>query len=266
MDMDHVTSLEKALAKTEDDADAALKVATAAVSSLKKFRTAAQSGNLREIRKTIETAEQAITALRQQFTNAKEGWDFDEEAYLSNKAFTAEILEAAGQIGLKIFEQDDRLYCYPFLIRILPGERSILIDKVRERRLRPSVLVKHLMELQNKPVRFRSEAFLESLWSVYSTAVKTRGRDRLGAGAVIPLVEIYGLLTPLPGQSREYSRQEFGRDLYLLDQSGVTTTRNGKLVSLHAARGNESVSRVIPIATRDGRMKRYYGISFTQER
>src|SRR3990170_7597047 len=107
MEMDHLTSLEKALAKTEADADAALKAAIAAVSSLKKFRTAAQTGNLRELRKTIDVSEQAITALRQQFTNAKEDWNFDEETYLSNKAFTSEILESAEQAGLKIFEQDD---------------------------------------------------------------------------------------------------------------------------------------------------------------
>ena len=259
-------SLEKALAKTESDADAAFRAATTTVSSLKKFRAAAHSGDLRELRKTIEAADQAITALRQQFANAKEGWDFDEEAYLSGRDFLSEILQTAKQMGVKVFEQDDRLYCYPFLVRILPNERAILIDKKRERGLRPSIFVNHLRELQNKPVRFRSEAFLESLCSVYRTAVKTRGKDRQGKAAVIPLMEIYGLLTPLPGQSREYSRQEFGRDLYLLDQSGVTTTRDGKLVSLHAARGNESVSRVIPIVTRDGQMKRYYGISFTQER
>ena len=165
------TCLEKALAKTEADADAALKAATVAVSTLKKFRIAAQTGNLRDLQKTIEVADQAITALRQQFTNAKEGWNFDEETYLSNKSFTSEILESAEQAGLKIFEQDDRLYCYPFLIRILPGERSILIDKVRERRLRPSVLVKHLKDLQSKPSRFKPDAFLESLFSAYEIIV-----------------------------------------------------------------------------------------------
>ncbi len=68
-------SLEKALARTEADADAALKAATAAVSSLKRFRSAAQTGNLRELRRTIDVAGQAISALRQQFSNAKEGWN-----------------------------------------------------------------------------------------------------------------------------------------------------------------------------------------------
>ncbi|MBI5406327.1 MAG: hypothetical protein HZA18_01355 [Nitrospirae bacterium] len=260
--MDPLVSLEKTLAKTEADADATLKAATAAVSSLKKFRKAAQTGNLRELRKTIEAAEQAITALRQQFTNAKEDWNFDEETYLSNEAFISEILESAGQIGLKIFEQDDRLYCYPFLIRILPGERSILIDKVRERRLRPSVLVKHLKDLQSKPPRFKPEAFLESLFSAYEIVVAPRGREMINTGIVIKLRDIYDLLTLLPGQSKEYSTQEFARDIYLLDQSRVTRTKKGLVVSFPASTGTRSATSTITVITQNGHEKKYYGISF----
>ena len=265
MEMDHFTSLEKALVKTEADADAALKAAIAAVSSLKKFRTAAQTGNLRELRKTIDASEQAITALRQQFTNAKEGWTLDEEAHLSNKAFTSEILEAAGQIGLKIFDQDDRLYCYPFLIRILPGERSILIDKVRERRLRPSVLVKHLKDLQSKPSRFKPETFLESLFSAYETVAASRGKKQVNTGVIVKLIDIYRLFTLLPGQSKEYSTQEFARDIYLLDQSRVTRTKNGLIAAFPASTGTRSNTGTITVITQDGYVKKYYGISFANE-
>lgn len=265
MEIDIHTSLENALAKTEADADAALKAATAVVSSLKKFRTAAQTGTVRELRKTIDTAEQAITALRQQFTNAKEDWVLDENSYLSSKAFIQEILKAAEQAGLKIFEQDDRLYCYPFLIRILPSEQSILIDKAREKRLRPTVLVKHLKDLQSKPARFKSEAFLESLYSAYKTAVKTRGQELIDNGMVIKLLEIYELLTLLPGQSKEYSRQEFTRDIYLLDQSHVTKTREGLSVTFPASTGTRSTSGIITVITQDGHEKKYYGISFVKE-
>jgi len=259
------TSLENALAKTEADADATLKAATAAVKSLKKFHIAAQTGNLPELRKTIEAAEQAITALRQQFTNAKEDWIFDEEAYLSNKAFTSEILESAEQIGLKIFEQDDRLYCYPFLIRILPGERSILIDKVREKHLRPSVLVKHLKDLQSKPSRFRPEDFLESLYSAYETVVASRGKEEVNTGVVVKLIDIYRLFTLLPGQSKEYSTQEFARDIYLLDQSRVTRTKKGLIAAFPASTGTRSNTGTITVITQDGYVKKYYGISFANE-
>jgi hypothetical protein len=264
MEVDYRNNLEQALAKTEADADAACKAATAALRSLKKFRAAAQTGNLRELQKVVEGAGQAIADLEQQFTAAKAGWHFDEDAYLSNGAFVAEVLAIAKQTGVHIYERDDRLYCYPSLIRVLPNDRVVVIDKTRERRLRPSVLVQHLQELQNKPVRFKSEAFLESLHDAYSTAVKTRGKERRETAAIVPLVEIYNLLTLLPGQAKEYSRQEFARDLYLLDQSGVTTVRNGAVVSFHAARGNEAASKVLPIVTKNGQAKAYYGISFAR--
>ncbi len=265
METDHLSSLEQALAKTEAEADAACKTATAALRSLKKFRAAAQMGNLRELQKMIEVAGQAIAELGQQFAKTTAGWDFDEETYLSNGAFVAEVLAAAAQAGVLIYERDDRLYCYPSLIRVLPNDRAVVIDKARERRLRPAVLVRHLQELQNRPVRFKSEAFLESLHDAYSTAVKTRGKERRDTAALVPLVEIYNLLTLLPGQAKEYARQEFARDLYLLDQSGVTAVRNGAVVSFHAARGNEAASKVIPIITKDGQAKIYYGISFAYE-
>jgi hypothetical protein len=164
-----MNNLEKALAKTESDADAAFKAATTTVSSLKKFRAAAHSGDLRELRKTIEAADQAVTALRQQFANAKEGWDFDsEEAYLSGRDFLSEILQTAKQMGVKVFEQDDRLCCYPALIRVSPNEKAVLIDGKRENRIRPSVLVARLKKLQLNPPRFKPEPFLAALFDAYS--------------------------------------------------------------------------------------------------
>lgn len=265
MEVGRRTSLEEALAKTESDADAACKAATTTVSSLKKFRAAAHSGDLRELRKTIEAADQAITALRQQFANAKEGWDFDEEAYLSGRDFLSEILQTAKQVGVKVFEQDDRLYCYPFLIRILPKERSVLIDKAREKRLRPSVLVSHLKDLQNKPVRFNPETFLECLFSAYSTAVAARGKGLFGTGIVVKLLDIYRLLTLLPGQSKEYSLQEFARDIYLLDQSRVARTKKGLVVSFPASTGTKSTPSPIIVITQSGHEKKYYGIAFANE-
>ena len=257
--------LEKALAKTEADVDATLKAANSVVSSLKRFRGVIKTGSLRELRKTIESAEQAVAALKQQFSNTKNGWNFDTEDYIASKAFPDEILEMSKSLGLKIFEQDERLYCYPFLIRIIPNELAIQIDKTKDKRLRPSTLVSHLKALQNKPVRFRPEMFLESLFSAYETLIRSRGKDQVGKGIVIPLLDIYRLLTLLPGQAKEYSRQEFARDVYLLDQSGVTNTKKDFVIRLPASTGTRSTTGTIRVITREGQDKPYYGISFTKD-
>lgn len=257
--------LEKALAKTETDVDATLKAANSVVSSLKRFRGVIKTGSLRELKKTIESSEQAIAALKQQFSNTKDGWNFDTENYIASKAFPDEILEMSKSLEVKIFEQDERLYCYPFLIRILPNELAVQIDKVKEKRLRPSTLVGHLKALQNKPVRFRPEMFLESLFSAYETLIRSRGKDQVGKGIVIPLLEIYRLLTLLPGQAKEYSRQEFARDVYLLDKSGVTKTKKNFVIRLPASTGTRSTTGTIRVITREGKDKPYYGISFTKD-
>lgn len=262
MEVSSQISLEQALAGTEAAAEAALKVALAAVSSIKKFRMAAKSGDLREMKRAIDASEQAVAALKQQFANAKDGWVFNDEAYLLSNDFLTEIVEASAQLGVTIFKEDDRLYCYPFIIRALPNERAILIDKTRERRLRPSVLAGQLKVLQNRPIRFKPEALLECLFSAYSVAVKTRGDHKIAAGAVVPLIEIYEVLTLLPGQSKEYTKQEFARDIYLLDQSNVIQTKKDYYVSFPASTGTKVASKTITVITQHGQEKMYYGISF----
>ena len=259
-------SLEAALGRTERDADAALRAAAAATAALKRLRAAAHVGNLRDLPSTLEAAEKALAALRQQFANTRQGWDFDEEAYFAGTAFQEELQAAAKEIGLRLFQEDDRLYSYPSLIRVLPVERAVLIDKTRERRVRPSVLAAHLKDLQRKPPRFRPDAFLEALYAAYGTIVKAavaeRGAERAGAGMVVRLLDMYNLLTLLPGQSRDYSRQEFARDIYLLDQSGVTTTRDGATVSFPASTGTRVPAATLRIVTQGGQEKLYYGIAF----
>jgi len=269
METDGALSLEEALAKTQADADAVIKAAAAVSSAVKRLRTSAQVGNLREMRPSITAAEQAIAALRQQFANTKDGWDFDEEAYFENGSFVRELRETADRLSVRIYEQDDRLYCYPTLVRVLPNDRAVEIDKKRERRLRPTVLVDHLKALQKRPPRFKPEPFLEALFDAYETLVPKGGggsKELFGLGRVIRLLDVYRILTLLPGQSREYSRPEFARDIYLLDQSGITRTRAGYQVSFPVGTGSKTATSTIRIVTQEGREKLYYGISFVEAR
>ena len=251
-----MASLEQSLARTEADAEVTLTSANKVVSAIKKFRDAAKKGNLREIPKMMEATEQTIAALRQQFANAKEGWAFDEETYISSGDFRAELIEAARQAGVKISEQFGMIYCHPFLIRIRPQERTILIDKIIERRLRPSILAKRLKELQNRPGRFKPPAFLECLFTAYSKILLNQKIE----GKIVKLFDIYDLLTLLPGQSKEYTKAEFARDIYLIDKSGVSTTNQGFVLNLVPP--GRDIKRSLRVITEEGQERLYYGISF----
>jgi hypothetical protein len=252
-------SLEEALARTESDAEASLKAVSTVTSALKRLRAAARAGDLREIRRWLDSSGQAVAALDQQVANTVEGWDFDEEGYLSSGAYLHELVETAQRQGLSIYRQDEQVYSYPSLLRVLPSERSVSIDRVREKRLRPSVLVAHLKDIQGRRPRFRSEAFLESLYRVYERIVAHRGKRH---GNVVRLKELYDWLTPRPGDTRDYTIQEFARDIYLLDQSGVTQTRNGARLSFPAATGTRNPTGYVTVVTQGGQEKRYFGISF----
>ncbi|MGI8577629.1 MAG: hypothetical protein ACR2KG_06860 [Nocardioidaceae bacterium] len=157
-----------------------------------------------------------------------------------------------------MFEEDDRLLCYPSIIRLWPADAAIEVDRRREKRLRPSAVVDRLAAVQSKPPRFRAERFLESLRAGYRLVTARNGKK---PDTVIRLVEIWDVPTLLPGQSRDYTKPEFARDLYLLDQSGVTTTRSGQVLRWHASTGTKGAG-VLTTVARTGQQQRYWGVSF----
>ena len=255
-------SLEAALAQTEAAAGRALDAGANLTKALRRLRTSAQVGNLRDLRAMLAAVAEAAERARDDAVLAASSWQLDEDAYFSSGRFSEELLAAAQAGGLQLFERDERFYCYPVLVRVVPAERSVFVDRARERRIRPSVLVEHLREVQRRPPRFRPEAFLDALFRVYGHLVAKRGPDQLDAGLPVPLVDVYELMTLMPGSSRDYSRQEFARDVYLLDRGGVTTTRRGYVVSFPASTGARA-STAMRVVTESGQEKVYYGLAFS---
>jgi hypothetical protein len=255
-------TFEETLAATERAVDGALKAAGAATRELRRARAGARSGQVREIRKALQAAEAAAVTLAGESRALLAGFDPDEQQYLASGGYTKELLAAATAAGLTMYEEDERLLCYPSLVRVLPGEAAVEIDRKRERRLRPSVLVGLLAAGQAKAPRFKPEPFLDSLRTGYELVV-ARGGKR--ADAVVRLVDVWAVLTILPGQSRDYTRQEFARDLYLLDQSGVIrTSRSPRRLRWSASTGTKGTG-VLATVARSGQHQRYWGLSFTIE-
>ncbi|MCA9472508.1 MAG: hypothetical protein MRJ96_16800 [Nitrospirales bacterium] len=258
-------NLEQALADMEEQSAMLVKTAGLVATSYKKLRDAAKVGDLVKLRRLLEEARQATLTLGCDFGKAQENWNFfDEGRYLSGKGYREELLSAAQQMGVNIYEHDGYLFSYPVLLQILHKERAVAIDRTKESRLRPSVLVKKLKEVQNKPPRLKTQTFLEMLFSAYSIVVAGRGKHLIGTGTVIPLLELYQLLTLLPWQATEYTRQEFGRDVYLLDKSGTVVTKKGHRANFHASTGVRDANRTLTVIAQGGREKTYYGLSFVK--
>ena len=254
------SSFEAMLSMAERDIDAALRGANATVRELKKALAAARTGQVRDLRKALASAGTTAAALAADTEALGGGLEFDEQEYLASGAYVKELLAAAEAHGLTIVEEDSLLLCYPSLLKVLPADAAIEIDKVRERRLRPSVLVAALARAQERDVRFKAEAFLDSLRSAYE--LLSSGEDKRADG-VVRLLDIWAVLTMLPGQRTQYSKQEFARDLYLLDRSGVTSTaRSPRSLRWSASTGTKGAGTLVTVAP-SGQQQRYWGVSFT---
>ncbi|MBO0822752.1 MAG: hypothetical protein J2P27_02705 [Actinobacteria bacterium] len=253
------TSLEAVLELTEGNAEAALRSAGSLTRELRKAKAAAASGQVRELRRAADAAAILAKDLADAVQQTRTSLAIDESSYLASGDYAKELLARAAERGLPVFEEDDRLFCYPSIIRVLPADSVLEIDRKRERRLRPSFLLELLADRQARPTRFRPEHFLESLAKGYDLVVARGGKK---ADAVVPLQDIWGVLTLLPGQAKEYTRPEFARDLYQLDQSGVQQTKDGRTIRLHASSGTRSAG-VLRTVSRSGQLQLYWGVSFS---
>jgi len=253
-------TLEAALQAVEDDADAALKSLAAALKAAKRAKAAAALGQIRELQQALE----AVVGLADQAAGAaddlRSGWRFDVGAWFSSGEYAKELLASAAEAGVKAFESDDRILCYPAIVHVSAADATVVVDKKKDRRVRPSVVVGHLATLQEQPPKFKPEAFIESMASAYDLVVALKG---MRSGTAVKLVDVHQVLTLLPGAARDYTRQEFARDLYLLDQSGVVDIKDGRRMSLPASAMTRG-SGVLTTVTRTGQTKVYAGLAFTE--
>lgn len=257
--MEPDTTFEAVLHQTQLSAEAAVKSAVILTRELRKAKAAAASGQLRELRRSLDAAVGQASELLTIARETRGDFDLDEAGYLGSGEYAKELLALAAERGVSMYEEDERLLCYPSIVRVIPSDAAVEIDRRRERRLRPSVLLSLLAAKQQRPARFRADQFLDSLVRGYELVVAQGGKK---ADAVVRLTDIWSVLTLLPGQVKEYTRPEFARDLYLLDQSNDRKTKDGRTLRWHASSGTRTAG-VLTTVARTGQQQRYWGVSFT---
>ncbi|MGO9059750.1 MAG: hypothetical protein ACLQU2_20575 [Candidatus Binataceae bacterium] len=251
---------EQGFAEVETAAAAAERAAKSLAAAAKAMVRAAQEGDLGAIGRNAQKVQDAAQAAAREAANANSAWPFSpegEEIFLREE-YARELLAAAEAAGLKMQPRDGLLLCYPFIIRILPTERSVRINKTRFSGLRPSRLVTKLMADQGRKTRAAMQPFLEALYSAYQLVCNGDGQ-----GGSVPLVRIYRAFTMLPGSAYDYSRDDFARDLFSLDRSGITETRSGARLSLPASTGTKAPANTFVCVAPDGEVVTYYAIRFS---
>ncbi len=255
-----MANFEQACSDTENAAEAVRKSAGRLASLASKLRTAARIGDIGSLGRYKKELSEALTALQKDISNADSCWPFsrEEEQDLLGPQYADELQAAATERGLRVFERDGVLISYPSIVRIVPTELAVRIDKKKVSKTRPSCLVGLLLENQKKSSGFSSQRFLEALYAVYQVLAPDGGR-------VVRLASIYKLMTSRPGSSREYGRNDFARDLYLLESKGPRQTRNATTVSFSSSTGARSRSSdLFSFIGPDGSSAEYYGIRFSK--
>lgn len=252
-------TLEGLLAATEAEADGALAAVKRLQSTVAAARKAAAVGDLRALRRSLAGTEDALADAAEAVGQLHDAWplsESEESELLSSGAYVQELLARAEGAGLAIFDQEGVLSSYPSLVRTLPRQQAVSIDRKPHRQIRPSYLVAHLKELQNREPKLSIERFAETLQAAYRLLAPE-------PGAMVRLVDIHNALTLLPGAARDYGVQEFARDVYLLDRSDHDRTRSGSQIRLSAGATSARDRRnLLLVVTRDGVEKSYYGIEF----
>lgn len=263
--MRELESLETALAEQDQRISNATRASRRVVSALTAASRASAHGDLPALHRALQEATQALTVAQVEVGNAVSGWSLDEETeqdYFRNGGFVREFKERAAAARLNLQEDEGQLMSYPSMLRIDPVRRAVLIDKKPYKFVRPTVLVAHLLDVQRKPPRFKATTFIESLYTAWDYARHFSPGSR-GLPGGVRVDRVYAALTIAPGSSKEYSKQEFGRDLYLLEASDVRVTRKGARLYFSRATGTKSTG-AISVVDEDGRQVLYSSIEFSE--
>ena len=153
---------EQAFASAEEAAAGTVRSAGDLSKLARQLEKAAKEGNIAGIKRAQSRFGAALEELSRAMDSASSSWPFGEEEeqqYLRD-GYAAELRDIAQERGLNIYERDGRLIASPSVVRVLPGDRAVRIDRKRVSTIRPSALVGLLLENQKRASTYRSEAFL----------------------------------------------------------------------------------------------------------
>lgn len=255
-----VASLEEALAEAE-------KAASALLGRVKGLRKRAGAGELGTLAGLFDPLPRMAQQVEGALQSARDLVTYDTALALVDGSYLAELMAEAKTQGVTLIERDGRLTAFPLLLKLEPRMAGVRIGRKLERRLRPSLVVK-LLQAAQRAEGFNAARFLSRLFAGYAylAPVAQPGwkPDARGAGPVVPLNDIYAVLTLLPAAASDYTREEFGVDLLRLDRAPDTRTSLGHAFTLPASTGSKGRDRLTVYDER-GAEHVFVGIRFTRE-
>ncbi|MGD0429571.1 MAG: hypothetical protein ABSA58_00640 [Acetobacteraceae bacterium] len=244
---------ESCLARLEQQASQVLRAA-------KQLRKAAQDGALARAGQAQGALRDSAAKLTETIADADLP-PIDIPAAFESGSFLTELSQAAAAAGVTLVQRDGRITAYPVVLRLEPRNQGVRIGRKLERRLRPSVLARHLKALQQRPTRFNARTFLDRLLRAYTVLAP---QWRTGEGPLIALAELHDVLTLLPAAAADYPMEEFLIDLLRLDRDPDARSTRGHRFQLGGSTGTKGAKR-LTVFDETGAQHDYYAVRFLAE-
>ena len=222
---------------------------TSAAKAVQKFR---ESGNLTEMKKTLENAKPLVGTLSERIDAVSQEVDsFDTHAYFVSGDFTRQFLEKCAEKGIDVKEGEKGVYeLFPFKVRIYGSEdraEEIWVNGKKEKTFRPEAVVERIRKEREKiyNANFNQGPFLSELVEAYETVCAKEG-TRVGTN--VSLTKIYKAMTPMARARKEYDQLSFAFDLarlYELGQENWKAPKTGKRYFIGTSRDGKSGIRVL---------------------
>jgi hypothetical protein len=259
--------LEEALQKHEDDVDNLLREAKKYAGTLKSWKKACQNGNVNDLQKLIERAQnqaQEVSGLTQQTAST---WQFDIASYLDGSEWQMELQEIAErEYDLRVIQELNMVLSAPVSVKAQPQKKRLLIGKTIWTNLRPSVVAKELKRLREQTLESASRDLLESFYSAcqrlhaQAQTGKKGKQQSFNNSLFAKFRDIYDLFCLAPGWKHDNPPPVFAQAIYALHR--LRTTRSARPFEFEFPSGNPKERDIFEVVGEDGQTIRYYGIHF----
>ena len=262
-----VPALEDTLAAWDEQLAGLERQAGATLRAARKLRKAAHEGAVASFPAAVSDLQKNAATLHAALGTVAAP-DIDLAAAFANGRFLSELAAAAAALNVTVVQCDGRISVYPLALRLEPRAQAVRIGRRLERRIRPSFLARHLRDLQQRPNRFNARQFLDRLLRAYAALSASRDArwqpNRPGEGPLVPLADLYDLLTVLPAAAADYPLEDFLLDLLRLDRQPDARTGRGHRFELGGSTGTKGAKR-LSAYDETGAQHDYYAIRFISE-
>jgi hypothetical protein len=259
--------LEDTLAAWDEQLAGLERQAGAMLRATKRLRRAAHEGAVAGFPTAVADLQDSAAKLQAALARTTAP-DVDLPAAFASGAFLDELARAAAAADVTLVQRDGRISVYPLALRLDPRGQGVRIGRRLERRIRPSFLAAHLRVLQQRPNRFNARQFLDRLLRAYVALAAARDDtwqpNKPGQGPLVPLSDIYDLLTVLPAAAADYPLEEFLLDLLRLDRTPDARSGRGLRFELGGSTGTKGAKR-LSAYDEAGAQHDYYAIRFISE-